>query len=543
MTTSTLRLVGFLVVVSGFCLVLRYVPFQMDDAFIVYRFVANFLQGHEIAFNAGAPWVEGFTSPLWFLLLAAWAKLGGVELLPLAATVSGFASWALLVALTWRLGAPTTGATTVASLVPMALVALSPDLGFYAASGMEELLFVCALLGAVGAVAGQLSLGWGVLAALLVTWIRPEGAVLPVCAIGVAFGIQGRLGLESRRFRFILIGWCVGFGLLLATRFELFGEWLPNTYYAKQPGLAEGVRYLLDSFSNPATGGLAALGLLGAVVGSGRHRVWGALALFWTVISVLEGGDWMPHARFLLPALAFSALAAGGIEAARTSSGALGRPTTPRLRFLYRSGLALVLAASVLQCLLTAWRVGRTEQRWRAELAALLSWTSASGAHSIGLVDIGRVGFYSRLEIFDFGGLVDPLIARSPGALLEKRFDLDYLFEQRRPDLLLVRLRRPPRSGANGALKVDIGDAGAQVEARVLSDPRLATHYRPSLLLLPGWEPDRYRDRYGCRLVYSRRKPFPPAGLGVVPESTASEGLVTVTIPDPLAPPPSTLMP
>src|SRR5882672_12056666 len=47
-----------------------------DDAFITFRVVAQFLEGHGPVFNIGER-VQVFTHPLWFMALAAWAAPGG----------------------------------------------------------------------------------------------------------------------------------------------------------------------------------------------------------------------------------------------------------------------------------------------------------------------------------------------------------------------------------------------------------------------------------------------------------------------------------
>ena len=54
--------------------VLRY-NFVSDDAFISLRYAANLLAGHGLVFNPGER-VEGFTSPLWTLLLAGFGACG-----------------------------------------------------------------------------------------------------------------------------------------------------------------------------------------------------------------------------------------------------------------------------------------------------------------------------------------------------------------------------------------------------------------------------------------------------------------------------------
>ena len=54
--------------------ILRY-NFVSDDAFISLRYAANLLAGHGLVFNPGER-VEGFTSPLWTLLLAGFGACG-----------------------------------------------------------------------------------------------------------------------------------------------------------------------------------------------------------------------------------------------------------------------------------------------------------------------------------------------------------------------------------------------------------------------------------------------------------------------------------
>ena len=42
-----------------------------DDAMISMRYARNFVQGHGLVWNAGERPVEGYTNPLWVLLMAA----------------------------------------------------------------------------------------------------------------------------------------------------------------------------------------------------------------------------------------------------------------------------------------------------------------------------------------------------------------------------------------------------------------------------------------------------------------------------------------
>jgi arabinofuranosyltransferase len=49
--------------------------YQVDDAFIVYRYAANLARGDGFVFSPGER-VEGVTCFLWSLLLAPWAAAG-----------------------------------------------------------------------------------------------------------------------------------------------------------------------------------------------------------------------------------------------------------------------------------------------------------------------------------------------------------------------------------------------------------------------------------------------------------------------------------
>ncbi|MCJ7578117.1 MAG: hypothetical protein MUO91_06665, partial [candidate division Zixibacteria bacterium] len=49
--------------------------FTQDDAFISYRYVKNFINGHGLVFNPGER-VEGYTNFLWIIILSIFAKFG-----------------------------------------------------------------------------------------------------------------------------------------------------------------------------------------------------------------------------------------------------------------------------------------------------------------------------------------------------------------------------------------------------------------------------------------------------------------------------------
>src|SRR5438046_342969 len=63
---------GFAVLCAWFA---RMAVYQVDDAFIVYRYAANLARGEGFVFNSGER-VEGVTCSLWTVLLAPFAAAG-----------------------------------------------------------------------------------------------------------------------------------------------------------------------------------------------------------------------------------------------------------------------------------------------------------------------------------------------------------------------------------------------------------------------------------------------------------------------------------
>ncbi|PIV81991.1 hypothetical protein COW53_01325, partial [bacterium CG17_big_fil_post_rev_8_21_14_2_50_64_8] len=67
-TWSLLAVVLFLAHAASF-------GFVVDDAFISFRYAANLVAGHGLAFNPGEA-VEGYSNLLWVLLVATGLKVG-----------------------------------------------------------------------------------------------------------------------------------------------------------------------------------------------------------------------------------------------------------------------------------------------------------------------------------------------------------------------------------------------------------------------------------------------------------------------------------
>jgi arabinofuranosyltransferase len=488
----------------GVSLALRIPPYQVDDSYINYRYAVNLAAGKGFSYSVGQAPVEGFSSPVWLLGLAAAAAAGlDPAHLPACSVLAGLASFLFVL---WvmtrpaaRAGAPGAGPPRpISAYVSACLFALLPTAITYSVMGLETLLFAAVVVVFAMSQADELPSWAGLTAAVLAAWVRPEGAWLLVALAAQRVAMGGSLRLLARRALPAIVMVVLGGLALVACRLAIFGDLLPNTYYAKTPEIAAGVAYVARTFKVPALIGLVACAILGGWAGGPIRRGYLAAGIAWTAAAILEGGDWMGGGRLLLPALAMLTLAAGGVGVLLS-----GR------RSWSLASLALVSATLAGQAAL-AWHLTGTAHRaydtYRYEEQVLMDWIEKSRTRSIALMDIGELGFRSDIEITDLGGLTDRVIARSAGPHFGKQVDLAYLFDVRAPDVVLLRLSSMPAALESIAPT----DAMSVIEGRILADPRLPSDYAPLFLQVPAVP----RRPLNARVVYLRKGVEIPAAAG-----------------------------
>jgi arabinofuranosyltransferase len=227
--------------------------FVCDDAYIAFRYVANHQLGHGYVWNP-PPFhpVEGYTSFLWVVWLDACWTVFGVpppQAAPWLSLGCSYGILAVIIAMAARLPVSPGLARHRLALIALVLLATLTNRTFLAwtSSGLETALFSLLLLSwtyvALWAVRGKRwVLELSGLATLLVL-TRPDG-LLFVLATGLAWGVRA-LNRDTRS----PIWHLAPFGLSamhLLWRHALYGQWLPNTYYAKHTGWwpQSGMRYL-----------------------------------------------------------------------------------------------------------------------------------------------------------------------------------------------------------------------------------------------------------------------------------------------------------
>ncbi len=250
---------GFIVAILPWLALLGWLAsvswFLTDDAFISFRYVRNLLEGHGLVFNVGER-VEGYSNFLWVLELAAvWGILGirpehaapWLSVIYTAGTIAALLWWA------WR--TPSLRGRGLTAWLALGLVCSSATFAVWTSGGgLETRQFTFFIVLAVACLALYRGSQWGLLTASLslaaASLTRPEGPLIAALCCGW-FAVQrmvdaGRLRLDWRELAFLIAPFAILIGAHFLFRYAYYGEWLPNTYYAKhaRPWYESGFRYL-----------------------------------------------------------------------------------------------------------------------------------------------------------------------------------------------------------------------------------------------------------------------------------------------------------
>ena len=235
--------------------------FLTDDAFIAFRYVSNSILGNGYVWNA-EPFraVEGYTSFLQVLILEAVWRLFGTEP-PESANLLSLIFASVTVLLTtvaaMKLQLSVQLQNVRLYLASLVLLGLITNVTFltWSSSGLETALFNCCFLAWILAVVMIVQKGtlWRVAmttTATLVYLARPEGMLILLATLLLLL-ISLLSEIKKRQLK---LSWFVSVLPMLVPlihfvwRKSYYGEWLPNTYYAKHVAAwpESGIRYLLS---------------------------------------------------------------------------------------------------------------------------------------------------------------------------------------------------------------------------------------------------------------------------------------------------------
>ncbi len=399
----------FLCFIAYFVLIAVSYQYTVDDAYITYAYARNLRDGKGLSFNEGEN-VEGFTSPLHLAIISLCPQKSSI---PLAGKLTGIISGLIILAYLY---------CHTKSILLLASITALPSFIISGVNGLETMLFTMILsiflLSRFIFFSKNLSL---ILIPFLVI-VRPEGLIIAVCTIILDLILRN----HDRRYRVLsLVILIISALMLFSSRYLLFGELLPNTYYAKAhqvfsmtrfySGLIYMIKFNIKTMFIPLI-----LFIILIIRSAGNYKknrhVFSLIIIILIYIAVImyEGGDWIPFGRFIVPVI-------------------------PVLFFLIfyklnlkKAYLPLIIIFFLSQAATGIYEYSYVNDRAKGyryahmEIAQYIKRNYGAGIKTA-LMDIGIFKYYSGAEVFDIIGLTNKSVSRDPENLTAyiKSFDPD----------------------------------------------------------------------------------------------------------------------
>lgn len=232
----------------------------IDDAFISFRYARNFADGYGLVYNPGSTPVEGYTNFLWVIMLAACHRLGLA--VPLAAKLLGGEFGVLTLIALWDLPRRLIPDKNRLIATPV-IIALLSVYGVACAEGLETPLLILLMvllvwLNPLEAFSpARTSAVALVLVALVLT--RPDAVLFAIPVVAMQLVVawlkpERRLCLFQSSLLIVAIVTAAAAAHML-WRHQYYGDWLPNTFYAKAPAMPDGlVGRLLSGLGDQVSG-------------------------------------------------------------------------------------------------------------------------------------------------------------------------------------------------------------------------------------------------------------------------------------------------
>jgi len=245
-----------------------YHSWLSDDIFITFRYIQQLFNGNGLVYNVGE-YVEGFTHPLWLIMLIPFYPN-----LELASQILGLLSFGGLIYLLTRSGWLAAG-----------LVVFNMEMRIWATGGLETMFFTFLVFLSVWATLEKKNwVGWVLLAMILT---RPDGILIA--------GVILLFNWKYYKPLLLLIPF-------LALRYFYYGDLLPNPYYAKSGGgsyFSQGFYYIWVYVSVYVSTFLILYGF--RFIKKKEIALPMAVIFVYLILFVARvGGDFM-YARFIIP--------------------------------------------------------------------------------------------------------------------------------------------------------------------------------------------------------------------------------------------------
>ncbi len=207
----------------------------IDDSFISFRYAENLANSGELNWNVGEmPPVEGYSNFFWVLILAA-VKLAGGEVVVYSKILG--ALFAIGSIFTIYFLAKKITENKLLRFFPPLFLSVTIPFSFWSVSGMETSLFIFMLLVSVYFFYQDILKNtiYSAIPFTLLSFIRHEGAI--IFAVSALF--RGVYSLLNKKANFALLikyvlAFAIPYGVYFFWRLHYYGEFFPNTFYAKK---------------------------------------------------------------------------------------------------------------------------------------------------------------------------------------------------------------------------------------------------------------------------------------------------------------------
>lgn len=422
--------------------------FTQDDAYITFRYAANFVDGHGLVFNIGER-VEGYTNFLWtiFMILGLKAGFNLILFSKILGVICGAAAICMLYLLAGLIPALRSIWRGAACLI----AGTAYSFAYWSVAGLETAAFALAVIASIYFYCRGNYLAAPIL--VLATLLRPEGGL--VFAFIIVFDL-----ISARRITDFVIT-TAGIYILslipfLAFKYFYFGGILPNPFYAKTDftfyKYYDGLKYAGRFFWHYLGAGLF---ILPAVYMLRKgDRVFRIIILFlfiYTIYIILVGGDVLKVHRFfvvLIPLFALSVV--------------YGFSGLGRKAFILPVCLVVVISWQLFipKQYVQTYHFAEVRLTAKMKQMALDLMATDKSDFSAAVSTIGAFSYYlPGHDVIDMLGLTDSTIARHPCLPVEglettwkeSRFNIPYLLS-RQPDYILFSTGRKPSAPAEKAL-------------------------------------------------------------------------------------------
>ena len=418
----------------------------LDDAYIFFRYAENIVNCFGFVWNIGEAPVEGYSSFLYLSVLII-AKFLAFDL-ELFAILFGTVTSAVTVYFAYLIYDhlyPSSQSKTSANIITIIILSLSPAFTYWSAAGMETSFYSMFLL------------------LTIYYFLKLPNSVIAIFLRGLLFGLLCVIRFEavlffvtalyylvkeeksffkikvSRNAILFVIGFSVIFGAYFIWRWSYFGYFFPNTFYAKTGGgiqqIVGGFLYIIEALK--LFYGFGWIPIILVILFFRKSMFTNktiflfSIGLVSLLTTVLIGGDHFHLGRFVLPVFPllfiFFPPALDKMLTAQISH--------IKLKPSARAVILLVIVASLLvakpvyqdatsgfQNLLqskteTLVVYGESLEReiidWHHGFIIMGKTLKKIGNNYeyIACVPIGAIGYYSKMNVIDMVGIVDPVIA------------------------------------------------------------------------------------------------------------------------------------